>query len=86
MTAKIIIERISRQTVRVTLTADIEISVNADLAGLRASAGKAANGQTFSPRTPWSIVYRQAASASPKIMFQRFVILARTWSQYGILK
>jgi excisionase family DNA binding protein len=51
MTAKITIERISRQAVRVTLTADIEISVNDDLAGLRASAAEAANRETFSHGT-----------------------------------
>jgi excisionase family DNA binding protein len=51
MTARITIERISQQAVRVTLTADIEISLNADLARLRASGGKAANRETSSQGT-----------------------------------
>ncbi|MGH3218426.1 MAG: hypothetical protein ACRDPY_06800 [Streptosporangiaceae bacterium] len=48
MTVKITIDRISPRVVRVTLNADIEIGVNADLAGLRASVEKSADRGTFS--------------------------------------
>jgi hypothetical protein len=52
MTVKIVIERTSPGVVRVTLNADIEISVNADLAGVRTGAEKLADPGISSSATP----------------------------------